>query len=173
MSDVKTLQIAKQRLLNGESSFLIAEELELPIPIIEEMKKTLINNIKSQAIDNRIALRQSIRNKIPKAISKAMEVMDINFNELQMTGATDKSEGTCRDHIAFLKLQIDAAKAILSLANNAIGEDFLNLYTEKEEKKKDNFKIKFESKVLKDGSIKLNSSAEIEEIPFDAPKEIE
>lgn len=160
MSDVKTLQIAKQRLLNGESSFLIAEELELPIPIVEEMKKTLITNIKSQAIDNRIALRQSIRNKIPKAISKAVEIMDMNFRELEITGATDKSEGNAKDHIAFLKLQIDAAKAILSLANSAVGEDFLNLYTEKEEKKKQDFRVKFESEVLPDGRIKLSSSTE-------------
>lgn len=160
MSNVQSLQEAKKRLLNGESSFLVAEELNLPINLVNDMKKTLITNIKEQAIDNRIALRQSIRNKIPKAIAKAVEVMEMNFNELQITGATDKSEGNCKDHIAFLKLQVDAAKAVLSLANQAVGEDFLNLYTEKEEKKKQDFRVKFESEVLPDGRIKLSSSTE-------------
>ena len=160
MSEVIKLQQAKDRLQAGESSFTVAESLELPIAIVEDMRKTLVNNIKSQAVDNRIALRQSIRNKIPKALSKAVEIMDMDFSELELTGANDKSEGTARDHIAFLKLQIDAAKAVLALANQAVGEDFLNLYTEKEEKKKQDFRVKFESEVLPDGRIKLSSSTE-------------
>jgi hypothetical protein len=160
MTDVELLQQAKERLQAGESSFLIAEDLDLPIVVVEDMRKTLVNNIKSQAVDNRIALRQSIRNKIPKALQKAVDIMDMDFNELELTGANDRSEGTAKDHIAFLKLQIDAAKAVLSLANQAVGEDFLNLYTEKEEKKKENFKVRFESEVLPDGRIKLSSSTE-------------
>lgn len=172
MADVESLQLAKKRLQEGESSFIIAEELKLPILIVEDMKRSLIVNIKSQAVENRIALRQSIRNKIPKALHKAIEIMEMDFNSLQFTGETDKSAGNAKDHIAFLKVQLDAAKAVIGLAGQAVGEDFLSLYTEKEEKKKGNFKIKFDSQMLSNGATQLKSTLEtIDDIEVNVDKE--
>ena len=44
MADVELLQLAKKRLQEGESSFIIAEELKLPILIVEDIKRSLISS---------------------------------------------------------------------------------------------------------------------------------
>ena len=153
MNDFDKLKQAKKMLEDGISEFTVAEQLGLSLPTITELRISLQQKIQTQAIANRLTLRQSFRNKMPKALDKAIEIINMSFDEV--------AGKECKDHIAFLKVQLDASKAILSLANQAVGEDFLSLYVEKPERKRENVESIFTSIVNEDGSTVLKATTKL------------
>ncbi len=144
----------KKQLKNGRSSIDISEKDNIDLSVVELEQLEYIKEIKRQAIAQRITLRQSIRNKFPAALKKVITIMNYDFeNDIKMTG--DKSTRT--EHIQFLKVQLDAAKTIMGMANQVLGEDILTLWAEKEANKKSENKMVYESDILQDGRVVLTA----------------
>ncbi len=146
----------KSKLKQGESTIAIASEDDIDLSLVEDQQIEYVKQIKKQAISQRITLRQSIRDNFPKSLAKAIDIMDMKFDEVLISGVNvDRKE-----HIAFLKVQLDAAKAVMSLATHVLGEDILTLWAEKEATKKSNNKIVFKAEILNDGSAQLTARNE-------------
>ncbi len=148
----------KTKLKQGESTISIAEEDKIDLSIIEKEQQEYVNEIKRQALMQRITLRQSIRNNFPKALSKAIEIMNLDLEDLTASGATMSRT----EHIQLLKVQLDSAKAIMGMANHVLGEDILTLWAEKEQNKKATNTITYQSEILADGSVKLTAKSDKE-----------
>lgn len=145
----------KKKLKDGRSSIEIAEKDNIDQSIVDEELAGYIQEIKKQAISQRITLRQAIRNEVPAAIKKIKKIMNYKFeDDVIMTG--DKMSRT--EHIQFLKIQLDAAKSIVGMAN--LGEDILTLWAEKEAIKKSDNKMVYESDILQDGRVVLTAKSE-------------
>jgi hypothetical protein len=149
MNDFDKLKQAQKMLEDGISEFVVAETIGIDLPTITELRISLQQKIQTQAVANRMTIRQSFRNKIPKALDKAIEIMNTKFDEVEGKEA--------KDRLALLKIQLDASKAILSLASQSVGEDFLSLYVEKPEKKKENFEVIYENQILNNGAIVMKA----------------
>ena len=159
MNDFEKLKKAQKMLEDGISEFVVAEELGFNLPAITELRVLLQQKIQTQAVANRMTIRQSFRNKIPKALDKAIEIMNIDFEQVAGKDA--------KDRLSLLKIQLDASKAILSLASQSVGEDFLSLYVEKPEKKKENFEVIYENQILDNGAIVMKAKTKLIETKQD------
>ncbi len=146
----------KSKLKSGESTIAIASADDIDLSLIETEQIEYVKQIKKQAIAQRITLRQSIRDNFPKSLATAIDIMKMDFNDLHCTGFEMKRT----EHIGFLKVQLDAAKAVMSLASHVLGEDILTLWAEKEEVKKSHKKIVYQAEILNDGSAKLTAKNE-------------
>ncbi len=146
----------KKKLKNGKSCIDIADKNNIDLSVVEQEQIEYIKEIKKQAISQRITLRQSIRDKFPSALKKAVTIMNYDFTDLEMSG--DKATRT--EHIQFLKVQLDAAKTIMSMASHVLGEDILTLWAEKEATKKSENKMVYESEVLGDGRVVLTAKTD-------------
>ncbi len=146
----------KNKLKQGNSTISIAEEENIDLEIIELEQQEYIKEVKKQALAQRISLRQSIRDTFPRSLTKAIDIMDMNLEDLQASG----KDMDFKENLSLLKIQLDAAKVIIGLASHVLGEDILTLWAEKEQVKKTDKKVVYHSEILQDGSVKLTAKDE-------------
>lgn len=142
----------KQKILEGLSDLVIAKQLNCSLIDINNIRKSTTDEIKIQAVQNRLAIRQLIRDKFPQSLDKALQIMEMEFEDLAQ-GSIARSQ-----NIQFLKLQLDSARVVLSLASHVIGEDLLTMYNEKITEKKQNIRMTYRQEILADGSTRLTAT---------------